>query len=139
MKIACFIAFWTGSIILFLLGIGWSYDAYVRPRVEVREILGFVPDGAQVTGYSSQLSIRSGMTIWNFSVPRRTAMSLRPRCLESGTIHRLNFLVAEVTNGSSADSASSSAKGCFLGERDEMGTHLEVILEGDIVQVMYAY
>ena len=73
MKTPSFIAFWILTALLALDQIGWLYQACLRPRTELRALLGDVPNGMNIAGYHNGVGPQGGTMLWNFDLSSEAA------------------------------------------------------------------
>jgi hypothetical protein len=149
MKHLQFMLFWLVSLGLLAVQVDAYYDMSRQPLVQMRNLLGFVPEGARVVGYANHSSARGGVTLWNLTVSRQAAAQLRSRCVGDGQIRPLNFTAAEIQPGTKHPPVHPSAQvvppanprsqACLIASRKgDQDTYSEATLENDLIQLLVA-
>jgi hypothetical protein len=90
MKTAVFVVFWILTILLALDQVGWLYQAYFRPRRELRVLLEEIPEGIKIVGHRSGVGRHGGTMLWNFHLSSQAATVLRARCASPGFLRPLD-------------------------------------------------
>jgi hypothetical protein len=97
----------------------WAYQAFIRPRAELKEILSEPVPSAVAVAYENRLSFGGGNLAWTLKISASDAERLRARCEGPGSIVELNQTIVVVEGTKPVPPSHSGEKtGCIVADTE---------------------
>jgi hypothetical protein len=139
MKHVAFSAYWIATALVVAGNVSWIHEVYVRPRSEIRELLGHVPKGIRVVGYYNGVGVHGGTILWNLDLPNAAATELHARCTGPGFIREFGRYIQEVQAADQKKTPVAQPNGCLVATRNVPGGYdSEVVVQGRLLQLLVA-
>jgi hypothetical protein len=127
--------YWTVIGITLAVAAVSMFDTMLRPRTEVRRMLGMLPEGFQI----KSTYYVAGLATWDASITERASLDLQGRCQSPAwLITRERGIDLSVGDPPVPKKVVPPARGCVLAREgnDQLGVERSVLLEGRTLQLV---